>query len=99
MKSIRNSDEQSTRLESERALQQVILSIIADNMEIFKQYQDNSSFKKWLSDLVFNLTYNKDGKPYTLPTPKISEHKVVTYDIPKPEMLMVAEEGNYNTKK
>lgn len=96
---MRNSDEQSARLESERALQQVILSIMADNMEIFKQYQDNSSFKKWLSDLVFNLTYNKDGKPYTLSTPKISEHKVVTYDIPKPEMLMVAEEGNYNSKK
>lgn len=96
---MRNSDEQSARLESERALQQVILSIMADNMEIFKQYQDNSSFKKWLSDLVFNLTYNKDGKPYSLPTPKISEHKVVTYDMPKPEMLMVAEEGNYNIKK
>lgn len=96
---MRNSDEQSARLESERALQQVILSIMADNMEIFKQYQDNSSFKKWLSDLVFNLTYNKDGKPYTLPTPKISEHKVVTYDMPKSEMLMVAEEGNYNIKK
>lgn len=96
---MRNSDEQSARLESERALQQVILSIMADNMEIFKQYQDNSSFKKWLSDLVFNLTYNKDGKPYTLSTPKISEYKVVTYDIPKPEMLMVAEEGNYNSKK
>lgn len=96
---MRNSDEQSARLESERALQQVILSIMADNMEIFKQYQDNSSFKKWLSDLVFNLTYNKDGKPYTLPTPKISEHKVVFYDMPKPEMLMVAEEENYNTNK
>ena len=61
---MRNSDEQSARLESERALQQVIFSIMADNMELFKQFQDNPSFKKWLSDLVFNLTYNKDGKPY-----------------------------------
>ena len=33
-------------------------------MELFKQYTDNPEFKKWLSDLVFNLTYNKDGKPY-----------------------------------
>ena len=33
-------------------------------MELFKQYQDNPSFKKWLFDLVFNLTYNKEGKPY-----------------------------------
>lgn len=61
---MRNSDEQSARLESERALQQVIFSIMADNMELFKQFQDNPSFKKWLSDLVFNLTYNKEGKPY-----------------------------------
>ena len=64
---MRNSDEQSARLESERALQQVIFAIMADNMELFKQFQDNPSFKKWLSDLVFNLTYNKDGKPYEAP--------------------------------
>lgn len=64
---MRNSDEQSARLESERALQQVIFATMADNMELFKQFQDNPSFKKWLSDLVFNLTYNKEGKPYTLP--------------------------------
>ncbi len=60
---MRNSDEQSARLESERALQQVIFSIMADNMELFKQFQDNPSFKKWLSDMVFNSTYNPDGKP------------------------------------
>lgn len=64
---MRNSDEQSARLESERALQQVIFSIMSDNMELFKQFQDNPSFKKWLSDMVFNLTYNKDGKPYENP--------------------------------
>ncbi len=58
---MRNSDEQSARLESERALQQVIFAIMADNMELFKQFQDNPSFKKWLSDLVFNLTYSNDA--------------------------------------
>lgn len=63
-----NSDEQSARLESERALQQVIFAIMADNMELFKQFQDNPSFKKWLSDLVFNLTYNPEGKPYEMPS-------------------------------
>ena len=64
---MKNSDEQSARLESERALQQVIISIMSDNMELFKQFQDNPSFKKWLSDLVFNLTYNKDGEEYNTP--------------------------------
>lgn len=64
---MKNSDKQSARLESERALQQVIFSIMADNMELFKQFQDNPSFKKWLSDMVFNLTYNTKGEPYTMP--------------------------------
>ncbi len=87
---MKNSDEQSARLESERALQQVIFAIMADNMELFKQFQDNFSFKKWLSDLVFNLTYNKEGKPYEAPS---QEHKSVVYNFePQQEMQMVAEE-------
>ena len=64
---MKNSDAQEARTESERALQQVIFSIMADNMELFKQFQDNPSFKKWLSDLVFNLTYNTEGKEYVMP--------------------------------
>ena len=64
---MRNSDEEGARLESERALQQAIFSIMADNMEIFKQYQDNPSFRKWLADMVFNMTYNPNGSPYTSP--------------------------------
>ena len=61
---MKNSDEQEARTESVRALQKVIFSIMSDNMELFKQFQDNPSFRKWLSDLVFNLTYNTEGKPY-----------------------------------
>ena len=55
---MKNSDAQNARMESERALQQVIFAIMADNMELFKQFQDNPSFKKWLSDMVFNMTYD-----------------------------------------
>lgn len=62
---MRNSDKQEARTESDRVLQSVIFSIMADNMELFKQYTDNGDFKKRLSDLVFNITYNKDGRPYT----------------------------------
>jgi len=64
---MKNSDAQNARMESERALQQVIFSIMADNMELFKQFQDNPSFKKWLSDMVFNLTYNPEGKSNQMP--------------------------------
>ena len=94
---MRNSDEQSARLESERALQQVIFAIMADNMELFKQFQDNPSFKKWLSDLVFNLTYNPEGKEYVMPGPG---EKTVAYDFPTQETLMVAEDpATYGDKK
>ena len=64
---MRNSDEEGARLESERALQQAIFSIMADNMEIFKQYQDNPAFRKWLADIVFNMTYNPDSTQYMKP--------------------------------
>lgn len=39
---------------------------MADNMELFKQFQDNPSFKKWLTNMVFTMTYNKEGKSYEL---------------------------------
>lgn len=60
-----NSDKQNARIESERALQNVVFSIMSDNMELFKQFNDNPMFKKWLSDMVFNVTYNAEGKPFS----------------------------------
>jgi type I restriction enzyme R subunit len=60
---MRNADKQEARTESDRVLQSVIFSIMADNMELFKQFNDNPAFKKWLSDMVFNTTYNKNGTP------------------------------------
>ena len=60
---MRNADKQEARTESDRVLKAVILSIMSDNMELFKQFNDNPAFKKWLSEMVFNATYNKDGKP------------------------------------
>ena len=59
---MRNSDKQEARTKSDRALQKSILSILTDNMELFKQYTDNPDFRKRLSDLIFNLTYHKDEK-------------------------------------
>ena len=61
---MRNADKQEARTESDRVLQSVIFSIMADNMELFKQYNDNPEFKKWLSDKVFMVTYNAEGKPF-----------------------------------
>ena len=81
---MKNSDEQESRTESERALQQVVFSIMSDNMELFKQFQDNPSFKKWLSDMVFHLTYepNVDKKA-----------KIVDYAQHQAPVSMVAEDA------
>ncbi len=54
---IKNSDKENARIESERALHKVMFNIMSDNMELFKQFNDDANFKKWLSDMVFNLTY------------------------------------------
>lgn len=62
---MKNSDKQNARIESERALGKVVMNMMADNMELFKQFNDNPSFKKWLSDMVFNLTYNTKGETFT----------------------------------
>ena len=96
---MKNSDEQEARTESERALQKVIFSIMADNMELFKQFQDNPSFKKWLTNMVFNMTYNKEGKPYEAPD-DLDSSKVVSgnftsyrYPTEEPRSGMMAADG------
>ena len=61
---MKNSDEQNARAESEAALEKVILNIMNDNMELFKKFQDDKSFRKNLADTVFKITYNKEGKPF-----------------------------------
>jgi type I restriction enzyme R subunit len=54
---MKNADKQEARAESDRAVQAAIFAVMADNMELFKQFTDNPSFKKWLSDMVFDVTY------------------------------------------
>lgn len=60
---MKNSDKENARMECGVALQNVIFKIMSDNMEIFKQWGDNPSFKDWLEKMVFNVTYNPGGEP------------------------------------
>lgn len=104
---MKNSDEQEARTESERALQKVIFSIMADNMELFKQFQDNPSFKKWLTNMVFNLTYNKEGKPYEAPdhldSSKVASDNFTSYryptEAPRSGMLVADGKVTFGEKK
>ena len=53
----KNSDKQNARIEHDRALLRVIISLMRDDTELFKQFSDNPGFKRWLSDAVFAETY------------------------------------------
>ncbi len=55
---MKNSDKAAARLEHDRALQKVVISMLADHTELFKQFSDNPSFKKWLADTIFSVTYD-----------------------------------------
>lgn len=56
---MKNSDKAAARLEHDRALQDVVISMLSDHTELFKQFSDNPSFKKWLSDTIFGVTYER----------------------------------------
>jgi type I restriction enzyme R subunit len=56
---MKNSDKAAARLEHDRALQDVVTSMLSDHTELFKQFVDNPSFKKWLADTIFRVTYKE----------------------------------------
>jgi type I restriction enzyme R subunit len=55
------SDRQNARIEHDKALERVVTDLLADHAELFKQYMDNESFRKWLSDRMFRVTYDQSG--------------------------------------
>ena len=59
----KNSDKANARIEHDKALGRVMLAIMKDDSQLFKQFSDNESFKKWLTDTVFGLTYEEDVSP------------------------------------
>lgn len=52
-----NSDRQNARIEHDKALLRVMTGVLKDDTELFKQFMDNESFRRWLTDTVFGLTY------------------------------------------
>jgi type I restriction enzyme, R subunit len=55
-----HSDRQNARIEHDKALQRVINALMADHLELFKQFSDNPGFRKWLTETNFSLTYESD---------------------------------------
>ncbi|MGC9977321.1 MAG: type I restriction endonuclease subunit R, partial [Syntrophales bacterium] len=53
----RNSDRENARIEHDKALKRVITALFTDDAQLFKQFQDNESFRHWLTDTIFGITY------------------------------------------
>ncbi|MBW5834317.1 type I restriction endonuclease subunit R [Yersinia enterocolitica] len=68
-----NSDKENAKLEHDKALNRVVLELISDHTELFKQFSDNPSFKRWLTDMIFDSTYHPNGV-----LPKTSAHTGVS---------------------
>jgi len=55
----KNSDRQNARIEHDKALTRVMTAVLQDDTELFKQFMDNESFRRWMADTVFALTYHE----------------------------------------
>jgi type I restriction enzyme R subunit len=54
-----HSDKANARIEHDKALRRAMTALLKDDTELFKQFSDNPSFKRWLSDTVFTYTYDQ----------------------------------------
>ena len=57
----KNNDPANARVEHDRALGRVMMAVLKDDTELFKQFSDNDGFKRWLSDAVFQATFGKSA--------------------------------------
>ena len=65
---MKNSDKQNARIEHDMALERAVIELLSDHTELFKQFSDNPSFKKWLSETIFAATYAARAAPGTSAT-------------------------------
>ena len=57
-----HSDKQNARIEHDKALKRVMSAVLKDDAELFKQFSDNPDFRRWMTDAIFDMTYNEKGK-------------------------------------
>jgi type I restriction enzyme R subunit len=59
----KHSDKQNARIEHDKALSRVLIGLMKDDTELFKQFSDNPEFKRWLADTIFSVTYQSPVAP------------------------------------
>jgi type I restriction enzyme R subunit len=52
----RKNTPNTARLEHDRALQGVMVSLLKDDTELYKQFVQNESFRRFVADMVYTLT-------------------------------------------
>jgi type I restriction enzyme R subunit len=60
---VKNSDKQNAKIEHDKALMRAVTSLLKDDTQFFKQFSDNDSFRRWVTDTVFSLTYTSPPPP------------------------------------
>ena len=60
---MKNSDRQNARIEHDKALRRAVVGLLNDDAELFKQFMDNESFRRWMKDTIFGLTYDEPKAP------------------------------------
>ena len=63
-----NSDFQNARIEHDKALERAMTELLADHTELFKQFSDNESFRRWLTDTIFEATSGGAGGAQSHPS-------------------------------
>ena len=59
----KNSDRENARIEHDKALIRVMTAIMKDDTQLFKQFQDNEGFKRWMLDTVYELASERVSGP------------------------------------
>jgi type I restriction enzyme R subunit len=54
---MKNSDKQNARIEHDKAVGRAMTTFLKDDTQFFKEYSDNESFRKFVRETVFRLTY------------------------------------------
>ena len=60
------SDKQNARDESDRAAHEAVMNSMQSGLELFREVQNNPSFRKWLFDRAFNSTYQANHNQTSL---------------------------------
>ena len=70
---IANSDKQNARIEHDKALERAMTELVADHTELFKQFSDNESFRRWLLEMNFAATYLVPAMPAGMPGRRVGQ--------------------------